>query len=214
MEIVINKSLDTEELKWLQVLKDPACRLKLILGIIAVVLVLLPLPAFFQYIQKRNGIVLNDYLLNILPVKDVSIAIVAIIWLNILLAIYRCIQSPRITLLFIVSFALFFLTRYITIGLVALDPPAHLVQLADPLSNSFYGKSFITKDLFYSGHTASQFIIFFVLPKRNEKMIALLGSIAIGVLVLIQHIHYTVDVLAAPFFAFLCYFVAQKLVSD
>ncbi|MGE5518766.1 MAG: phosphatase PAP2-related protein [Candidatus Dadabacteria bacterium] len=214
MEVVISKSLDIEELKWVQAIKDPAYIRKFIIAIVAVILLLLPLPFFFQYIQKRDGVLLNDYLLTILPAKDVSIGIVSIIWINILLAIHRSILSPRTTLLILASFACFFFSRYITIGLVALDPPAQLIQLSDPLSNSFYGKSFITKDLFYSGHTASQFIIFLVLTKRAEKIIALLGSIIIGILVLIQHIHYTIDVLAAPAFAFLCYFVAKKVVSD
>lgn len=214
MEFVISKSLNTEEEKWIQAIRNPVYVKKLVIFGAGVILCLAFLPSFFQYIEKRNGIVLNDFLLNALPPRDVSLGIVGIIWLMIVLAISRVVKSPRIFLLMLCSFMLFFMSRYVTMYLVPLNPPAHLVMLHDPLSNSFYGKSFITKDLFYSGHTASQFIIFFCLPKRSEKILALVGAVSIGVLVLIQHIHYTIDVVAAPFFAFFCYFVAKKLVSN
>ena len=214
MELVITKELNNEEVKWVQAIKDPSYVRKLIFIFAGLVLCLCGLPFFFQFIEKRNGVVLNDYVLNLLPAKDVSIAIVSIIWLMIVLGISRSYKSPRIFLLLLASFLFFFLSRYITIYFVPLNPPADLVMLHDPLSNSFYGKSFITKDLFYSGHTASQFIIFFCLQKRSEKTLALIGAVAIGILVLVQHIHYTIDVIAAPFFSFFCYFVAKKLVSN
>jgi hypothetical protein len=214
MEAVISKQLQKEELKWVQAIRDPVYRRKLVIAVIGVIACLSGLSTFFQVVEQRPGMTLNDPVLDLLTPADVSYAIIGIIWLLMILVLVRCIQSPRLALLMLVSFCFFFLSRYITISLLPLNAPKDLVPLFDPLSNSFYGNSFITKDLFYSGHTASQFLIFFALTKKTDKLIALTGSIAMAVLVLVQHIHYTIDVLAAPIFAFFCYFVAKKLVSD
>ncbi len=214
MQVSISKRLPTEDLKWVQAIRNPVYVRKLAIAVLATVLSLSVLPTFFQIIQKRDGVVLHDPILDLLPAVDVSYAIVSIIYLLMILAVVRSIQSPRMLLLMVLSFCFFFLTRFITISLVPLDAPANLIVLFDPMSNSFYGENFVTKDLFYSGHTASQFIIFFALQKKTDKLIALIGGIAMGILVLVQHIHYTIDVLAAPIFAFICYFVAQKLAFD
>ena len=169
------------------------------------------MPHFFQMIEKRNGILLNDWILNAIPAYDVSIPIFMFIWGTVLLLITRAIQNPRICILFLWSYVIVTLSRLVSISLIALDAPTNLIPLIDPISNYFYGESFVTKDLFYSGHVATQFSMFLCFTKKNDKIISLCAVIAVSVLLLIQHVHYTLDILAAPILSYLLWLVARKI---
>lgn len=184
-----------------------------IAGVLVLVLILIAFPFFFNYIEQRDGYTLNDPVLNLLPAVNVSNIVFAIIWSMALLTIIRCIQQPQIFLIFLWGFIFLSLSRFISILLLPLNPPKALIELKDPLSNTFYGSKFITKDLFYSGHTATQFLMFLCLQKKWDKLVTLLSSIAIGILVLVQHVHYSIDVVAAPICTFAIFLLAKKLTS-
>jgi hypothetical protein len=185
-----------------------------IFGFLSLTVILFFFPYFFAFVEKRNGIVLHDPFLTILPSYDASLPIFAIIWLMTLFILVRCIQSPGICLIFLWSYILLCLSRILLIYLIPLTPPVGLIELKDPVTNIFYGGKFISKDLFYSGHTATQFLIFLCLIKKRDKQFALFATIIIGMLVLIQHVHYTIDVIAAPVFAFLVYRLAILLLKS
>ena len=170
---------------------------------------------FCQHIEARKGIVLNDWLLNRVPAHDVSLPIFIIIWSIGGLTIYRLFKDADMFSRLIWAYILVFVTRMITISVVRLDAPLGLIELADPLSNVFYGSGapFITKDLFYSGHTSILILMALCLKKPTDKGLAFLGAGTVGVLLLVQHVHYTVDVLAAPFFSYTTYVVAGRIVA-
>jgi hypothetical protein len=203
-----------KELKWNEAMKDASFKQKLLIGSGLAVCTLISFPFFFQYIELREGTVLKDLLLEQLNAKDVSIPIFCIIWTTTLLFFRRSVQNPMLFLTFMYGFILLSVSRFISISLVPLNPPHDLIPLVDPISNAFYGKSFITKDLFYSGHTSTQCLFFLCFHRKSDRLIALFCTIAIGFLVLVQHVHYTVDVIAAPVFTFICFIIAKKIVNS
>jgi membrane-associated phospholipid phosphatase len=186
---------------------------KRVIGGLALVIVILSLfPFFFQTIEKRSGYQLADPLLGWLHPHNVSIAIFVIIWAVSLLGVLRAAQDPYMFLTFVWAYALLSVMRTLAITLVPLDPPVGLVGLVDPISNFFYGEKFVTRDLFFSGHTSSVFLIFLCLPGKMDRSLALIATVAVGYLLLVQHVHYTLDVLGAFVFGWLAFWTVRKTV--
>ncbi|WP_413997985.1 phosphatase PAP2-related protein [Flavobacterium sp. W1B] len=187
---------------------------QLSISIGSILIILAFFPWFFQTIEARNGILLNDWLLNLIPAHNVSLAIFICIWASAILILVRSIQNPQILLTFLSAYVILCLSRIISISLVPLNAPTGLIALADPLSNAFYGSKFITKDLFFSGHTATVFLMGLCLVNKKEKIIVFVVTSAVSILLLIQHVHYTIDIVAAPIFTYLIWRLAKKITQQ
>jgi hypothetical protein len=190
---------------WSEAWASSLFRKKVIIGVFLFASILLLLPNFFSKIEARSGVVLNDWLLQSLPSMDFSVAIFILVWATSLLILARCIQQPAIFLMTLYFLIIITLFRIITISIIPLDPPNGLIILKDPITSLSYGGSsvFITKDLFFSGHTANLFMFYLCLQKKIDKLFALSTTLLVGLLVLVQHIHYSIDVIGAIVFTYL-----------
>jgi len=198
--------------EWQDAWQSAWFRRRVIIGFVLVVVTLSLFPFFFQTIEKRNGILLHDPLLAWLHPHNVSLLIFVFIWAISLLGILRAVQTPSMFVTFIWAYWLLCILRTLAITLIPLDPPVGLVGLVDPISNFFYGEKFVTKDLFFSGHTSTVFLLFLCMPGRTDKKLALIATVVVGSLLLVQHVHYTLDVLGAIPFGWLAYWTARKTV--
>jgi membrane-associated phospholipid phosphatase len=97
--------------------------------------------------------------------------------------------------------------------LMPLDPPSTMITLHDPFVELYGSGLVLTRDLFFSGHTATLFLIALALPTARQRAFGLAVTTLVGVGVLFQHAHYSADVLAAPFFSYACYRLAARLVG-
>lgn len=201
------------KLEWQEAWSSVAFRKRVIAGMGFVIAIMCAFPAFFQHIEKRSGYPLQDPILAWLVPHDLSAAIFVVIWAITLLAIFRAVQTPSVFLTFLWCWVLLSLMRMLTITLVPLDTPVGLVGLMDPVSNFFYGQvKFVTKDLFFSGHTSTVFLLFFCLPGRVDRRLALLATVLVGYMLMVQHVHYSLDVFCAPFFAWLTYWIVSRFI--
>jgi len=196
-------------IKWSSAWKMPSYRWKFFVGMGILAAILISFPFFFRAIETRNGYLFSDIFLEWIPARNVSVAVFFLIWSCFVLILYRVVGDPQMLLLTLWAYNGVTLLRMASIGLISLNPPAGLIPLADPITNQFYGEQFITHDLFFSGHMTSVFLIFLCLKKKADRIYALLASIILGILLLVQHVHYTIDVLAAPVFTYAVYRLAR-----
>ncbi|MDB5198669.1 MAG: hypothetical protein JWO92_632 [Chitinophagaceae bacterium] len=195
------------ELSWQQ----KTFRYKLFVGIFILMIILISFPFFFQYIEKRKGLLLDDALLNWVAAYDVYILIFSLVWSCALFMLIAAVKDPGIFLTFLIAYILLSIVRMLSIFLFPLEPPAGIINLTDPLSNYFYGVSFITKDLFFSGHVSTLFLMYLCHHNKFMKYYTLISCLCVSILVLIQHIHYSIDVLFAFPFTYLCYSLAKYI---
>jgi hypothetical protein len=214
MQTAPPRPLQEQQYTWSYAWLQSSFRIKFIAAWLLLLLMLATFHIFFEYIEKREGVVLYDWVLNQILVYNVSLPVFIFIWGATFLAIIRSIKNPQTCLLMIWTYLLVCIARVIAIWLVPLNPPPNLIPLIDPLTNFFYGKQYITKDLFFSGHTSSVFIIFLCLTKKTDKAFALISVICIAILLLVQRVHYTIDILAAPIVSYVCYRLAGFIVFN
>lgn len=193
-----------ENITWSEAWESNHFRIKAIVAIALFILLALLFPYFFAIIEARPGILLNDWLLQKIPARDSSVTIFIFVWATTLLVIIRSIQFPAFFLTVSYSLIILALARVITISLLPLDTPLGHIPLTDPLTSITYGGSniLITKDLFFSGHTSNLFMFCLCLQKKRDKQFALLATIIVAFLVLVQHVHYSIDVIGAFIFTF------------
>lgn len=213
LEIFANFITQTKQ-SWVRAWNNKAFKKSLVTGIILIVIASISTDYFFRYIQHlQTGSVMNDWLLKELPSIDVSVLIVILMVSAILVFHIRCATHPDMFL--VLTWALVFqlIFRIVTIDITKFYPPPGLVVLQDPIGSILYHSQFITRDLFYSGHTACAFLFFLCSRKKTDRYYMLLTTIVVAILLLLQHVHYTLDVISAPFFAFICYRLSQKVVA-
>lgn len=92
--------------------------------------------------------------------------------------------------------------RMLAMFLVPLEPPEGCIDLQDPVVFIMGTGQKIVKDLFFSGHTATAFMLYQAAENKWLKIYFLFATITVGVSVILQKAHYTIDVFVGLIFSF------------
>lgn len=193
---------------WKEYLSDPSKR-KLAIGIIIfLAITLFLLTNFLSFNETREGAVIDDPILALFEPINLTWSTFALIYLGLLIGIYHFSKNPRVLLHALLTYTFLALIRICLMYSLPLEPPAEMISLNDPFVELFGTGKTLDKDLFFSGHTSTMFMLFLLAYKSKYKKLFLAGTFLVGASVILQHAHYTVDVLVAPFIAYAAYKIA------
>lgn len=171
-------------------------------------------PYFFDYVESRRGKLLNDPLLELLPAADVSWVIMALLYFGVISWTATSVKTPDVLLAGFQTYILVTLLRLISIPLFPLEPPVDYIPLREPFVQFFTHEGrIISRDLFFSGHMTTILFCYYNKRKGWLKTIYLLSAIAIGILLMVQRVHYAIDIFAAPVFTWLCFLFVKKVLA-
>lgn len=148
----------------------------------------------------------TDIILNNTRTYDVDVLFVYGIIAFWLLVCFLCIKHPETLPFTVRSIALFVVIRSVFITLTHIGPfPTHMVVDSHILAKFSFGG-----DLFFSGHTGLPFLMALIYWKRIYlRIFFILASVSFGVIVLLAHLHYSIDVLSAFFITYSISHIAE-----
>jgi len=193
---------------WREAWSEPGFRSRLALTLPALVGVLALLTRFLEVVEARPGVTLPDPLLAVLTPRDLTWLTFGLIYAGLVIGVARLSTQPRGLVLALQAYVVMVLLRIAAMWVTPLDPPPGMIPLNDPLVRLFGPGKVLTKDLFFSGHTSTLFLLGLAVAGWRSRAYFLSSAAAVAICVLWQHVHYTIDVLAAPFFAYASWRVA------
>jgi len=164
-----------------------------------------------SYATLRASNYVDDIILSNIPVFDVGWIFV---WGAIALIIFvlgLCLTNPKRIPFILHSLSLFYFIRGTFVMMTHLGPFPTKAELNVDLGTLF-AKQFGGNDLFFSAHTGAPFLLALIFwEHRLLRYIFLTWSLVFGVVVLLGHFHYTIDVLSAFFITFTIFQIAKWL---
>lgn len=197
---------------WRQALKEKKFILSLAITLIYLIILAIFTGRFLPYINARPGTQLHNLWIEYLPAYDLSSAIFVVIYLSLLATLLYVLNKPKAFLRFLAAMALMYTFRNIALYFVPLEPPVGCIPLTDPLVKWLaYGGQSITKDLFFSGHTACLFICVLVVRKKYLEIALCVALIAVAVMLIFQHAHYFIDIAGAFLITPICWVLSGRI---
>lgn len=194
---------------WNRALTNRYFVVEFIASIFILVFTMLIFSKFTEFVEMRKGIQFNDPVLETFKAIDLTKPIFTMIYGGILFALASLLSSPYRLMILFEAYALMVLTRIVMMFIVPLSPPIGMILLQDPFVEFFGTGKTLVNDLFFSGHTATLFLLFLAVPKKLKWTFFII-TLFVAISVLLQKAHYTVDVLVAPYISFTSYYFILK----
>ncbi len=198
-------------MSWKSYFQHKNNKLEFLITVVFLIVLMLSFSQFISFVEQREGVVLNDPLLNTFNPISLTWLTFALIYISIILFLFNIIRDPNKILIALQAYGLMVIFRVIAMYLTPFDAPEKLLLLDDPFVQIFGKGEILTKDLFFSGHTGTLFLLFLLTENKKLKIIFLISTILVGSAVLLQHVHYSVDVFIAPFIAYGAYRIIKNL---
>jgi len=198
-------------MNWKSFFSNKRNRTEFIITVIILIVLMISFSQFLQFVEHREGVVLSDPILKAFNPFDLTWLTFALIYLSLIIFIVTSFNKPDKLLIAFQAYGLMVIFRIIAMYLTPFDAPETLLQLNDPFVQLFGKGEILTKDLFFSGHTGTLFLLSLLAENKSLKIIFLIFTLTVGTAVLLQHVHYAIDVFVAPFFAYGSYKIIKKL---
>ncbi len=166
-----------------------------------------------RFVARVAGIPVGDVILSNIPTVNTDFLIIQGALIVSFITSILLILKPRYLLFAIKTIALFVLIRSFFISLTHLGiDPQQVVFNTERIGFGLYNFLFDAKgDFFFSGHTGLPFLLGFVFWREKKlRYFFFITSLVLGVSVLLGHVHYSIDVFAAPFMAYGIYAFSRR----
>lgn len=193
-------------------------RRELTLAIITIVVLVASIISYAQFltgIERRQGFSFIDPIHQLMGPIDCTWPIFLVIYGALIAALVVLSQKPALLFRVLRAYTILIALRMLAMWMLPLDPPATMIALTDPIVEfvSTGGASTLTRDLFFSGHTATLVLIGAMVPNKVFRRSYYAAALVVAAMLMAQHVHYTVDVIVAPMAAFTAAYLAGAFTS-
>jgi hypothetical protein len=160
-----------------------------------------------RYAEINASNFVEDLILSNTRVYDFELIFVHGAIMMTLFVVVLCFVFRKTAPFLIKTVSLFIIIRAMFVSLTHLGPYPTKLMLDSGLLN------FITtgNDLFFSGHTGLPFLVALIFWNHLYlRVLFIYTSVVFGVIVLLAHLHYSIDVFAAFFITYSIYHIAIK----
>ena len=193
--------------KYRPYLTDKSFIISVLLGLVLLLLSMAANSYAVIYATEKASNSVTDIVLDNVPlvnVDGVSVYGPLLLWGFVA---YLCLTEPKRIPFVLKSIALFVIIRSFFVMLTHIGPfPGEIYTMSNL---SWLQKMTYGGDLFFSGHTGLPFLMALVFGKDKRLFVLFtFAAVFFGVMVLLAHLHYSIDVLSAFFITYTIYHIA------
>jgi membrane-associated phospholipid phosphatase len=185
-----------------------------------VALILFSLAVVFQfyasaYSNRVSSNSVPDLILGLLPIVNLNAIIVegalGVIAGTIILLLFK----PRYLIFTLKAVAIFIATRAVFVAVTHLGIYPGQINPDTGFFDRIYTGLGLEAGFFFSGHTGLPFLAALIFwDEKFWRYVYLALAVVFGISVLFAHVHYTIDVLAAPYIAYSIFKMSQYFFKE